>query len=87
MHPRHVMSFYMEFITAVSCYGANVGGVLLLKDAICKCVFGVIVVDRYSDLRDDRAALTKPNEICFVSNTFAVMRQTQNSIPRSESII
>ena len=28
---------------------------LLLKDAICKCVFGVIVVDRHSDLRDDRA--------------------------------
>ena len=51
------MSFYMEFITAVSCYGANVGGVLLLKDAICKCVFGVIVVDRYSDLRDDRAVV------------------------------
>ena len=47
----------MEFITAVSCYGANVGGVLLLKDAICKCVFGVIVVDRHSDLRDDRAII------------------------------
>ena len=52
-----MMSFYMEFITAVSCYGANVGGVLLLKDAICKCVFGVIVVDRHSDLRDDRAVV------------------------------
>ena len=52
-----MMSFYMEFITAVSCYGANVGGVLLLKDAVCKCVFGVIVVDRYSDLRDDRAVV------------------------------
>ena len=52
-----MMSFYMEFITAVSCYGANVGGVLLLKDAICKCVFGVIVVDRHSNLRDDRAVV------------------------------
>ena len=52
-----MMSFYMEFITAVSCYGANVGGVLLLKDAICKCVFGVIVVDRHSDLRDDRSVV------------------------------
>ena len=52
-----MMSFYMEFITAVSCYGANVGGVLLLKDAICKCIFGVIVVDRHSDLRDDRAVV------------------------------
>ena len=52
-----MMSFYMKFITAVSCYGANVGGVLLLKDAICKCVFGVIVVDRHSDLRDDRAVV------------------------------
>ena len=30
---------------------------LLLKDAICKCVFGVIVVDRHSDLRDDRAVV------------------------------
>ena len=58
-----MMSFYMEFITAVSCYGANVGGVLLLKNAICKCVFGVIVVDRHSDLRDDRAVV-KTGGLC-----------------------
>ena len=52
-----MMSFYMEFITAVSCYGANVGGVLLRKDAICECIFGIIIIDRHSDLRDDRAVV------------------------------